>query len=68
MRRTLSSEVFRGLDCEAFVAAALAEAAEKANDPYDREHVTPWLIRAPHLKPVNFHSGNPAIVAQSRET
>jgi spore coat polysaccharide biosynthesis protein SpsF len=48
-----------GLDCEAFTVAALAEAAEKATKVYDREHVTPWLIRARHLKRVNLHSGDP---------
>ncbi len=32
-----------GLDCEAFEASALAEAARVARAPYEREHVTPWL-------------------------
>jgi glutamate-1-semialdehyde 2,1-aminomutase/spore coat polysaccharide biosynthesis protein SpsF len=50
-----------GLDCEAFTMAALAEAAEKATEVYDREHVTPWLIRAPHLKRINLHSGDPRL-------
>ena len=35
-----------GLDCEAFPAQALAEAAAKATDAGDREHVTPWLRRS----------------------
>lgn len=34
-----------GLDCEAFTAAMLARAAEAATEPYDREHVTPWVRR-----------------------
>jgi spore coat polysaccharide biosynthesis protein SpsF len=52
-----------GLDCEAFTVTALTEAATKTRDPYDREHVTPWLRRAPHLKHANLaapdasHSG-----------
>ena len=50
-----------GLDCEAFTAAALADAAAKTSDAYDREHVTPWLIRAPHLKRANLHSDDPAL-------
>ena len=51
----------KGLDCEAFTATALAEAAARASEVSDREHVTPWLIRAPHLKRVNLLSGNPRL-------
>ncbi len=50
-----------GLDCEAFTFAALAESEKKATDPYDREHATQWLIRAPHLKKANLHSGRPKL-------
>ncbi len=32
-----------GLDCEAFTAAALAQADRRATSPREREHVTPWL-------------------------
>ncbi len=34
-----------GLDCDAFDAALLFEADRLAHDPYEREHVTPWLRR-----------------------
>lgn len=43
-----------GLDCEAFTAAALDGAAAEAVDAYDREHVTPWLRRAPGLRRANL--------------
>ena len=46
-----------GLDCEAFTVKALAEAASETDDGYDREHVTPWLRRAPHFRHANLHSG-----------
>jgi spore coat polysaccharide biosynthesis protein SpsF (cytidylyltransferase family) len=32
-----------GLDCEVFTRAMLDSAANSARDPYDREHVTPWI-------------------------
>lgn len=36
-----------GLDVEAFDITALAAAAAEASDPYDREHVTPFIYRNP---------------------
>ncbi|WP_374371810.1 UDP-2,4-diacetamido-2,4,6-trideoxy-beta-L-altropyranose hydrolase [Dongia sp.] len=42
-----------GLDCEAFTRIALERAAQEATDPYDREHVTPWLRRMPGLRRAN---------------
>jgi len=50
-----------GLDCEAFTIEALITAAETATEPYDREHVTPWLRRAPQLKRANLSSGDPSL-------
>jgi len=43
-----------GLDCEAFDAAALAEAARTAREPYEREHVTPWLRTHASISRVNL--------------
>jgi spore coat polysaccharide biosynthesis protein SpsF len=43
-----------GLDCEAFTAQSLADAAEKAEDPYEHEHVTPWIRNNPDLLRVNL--------------
>lgn len=39
-----------GLDCEVMRATRLYEADRLASDPGDREHVTPWLRRADHLR------------------
>ena len=40
-----------GLDVEAMTAAALRTMAREARDPYEREHVTPYLYR----RPERFH-------------
>ena len=37
----------KGLDVEVFKAEALRTAARETADPYDREHVTPFLYRRP---------------------
>jgi spore coat polysaccharide biosynthesis protein SpsF len=37
----------KGLDVEVVRAGALAEAVAEATDPYEREHVTPFLYRHP---------------------
>jgi spore coat polysaccharide biosynthesis protein SpsF (cytidylyltransferase family) len=39
-----------GLDCEVFHASLLHAADELADDPYEREHVTPWIRQHPDLK------------------
>jgi glutamate-1-semialdehyde 2,1-aminomutase/spore coat polysaccharide biosynthesis protein SpsF len=51
----------QGLDCEVFTRAALELAAANASDTYDREHVTPWLRRAPRITRANLESGDPAL-------
>jgi spore coat polysaccharide biosynthesis protein SpsF len=48
-----------GLECEAFTMASLREAASATAEPYDREHVTPWLRRAPHLSRSNLVASDP---------
>jgi spore coat polysaccharide biosynthesis protein SpsF (cytidylyltransferase family) len=55
----------RGLDCEAFTRWTLELAARNATEPYDREHVTPFMQRAPHLHRVNVESGNPERALQN---
>lgn len=35
----------KGYGCEVFSRPTLTEAYNKAADPYDREHVTPWMQR-----------------------
>jgi len=45
---TLGERTFpHGLDTEVIRPAVLAEAAERAQDPYEREHVTPYIYRRP---------------------
>ncbi len=47
-----------GLGAEGFWVRDLRRAAEETDDPYDREHVTPWLRR--HLGELRFApAGNP---------
>lgn len=56
-----------GLDCEAFTAEVLEAADAHAEASYDREHVTPWMRRAPQLKRANLASGD-ASLAEHRWT
>lgn len=50
-----------GLDCEAFTLDALIEADAATDEPYDREHVTPWLRRAEHLTRANLAASDPRL-------
>jgi spore coat polysaccharide biosynthesis protein SpsF (cytidylyltransferase family) len=38
-----------GLDCEIFTRDSLERAMQQAKDPYEREHVTPWLREQPGI-------------------
>lgn len=51
-----------GLDCEAMTIDALSKASEMACEVGDREHVTPWLRRAPEIRRANLSSGDPSLV------
>jgi len=45
---TLGARTYpHGLDAEVIRAEVLVEAAERAADPYEREHVTPYIYRRP---------------------
>lgn len=46
----------KGLDVEVMKASVLLRAAREATDPYEREHVTPYLYRHPELFPQDFLS------------
>ena len=39
-----------GLDCEIFAREALEAAAATTREPYDREHVSPWIRRHPDYR------------------
>jgi spore coat polysaccharide biosynthesis protein SpsF (cytidylyltransferase family) len=46
-----------GLSGEAFRLAALRQAAMQTDEPYDREHVTPWLYRNARTTPFDSLDG-----------
>jgi len=47
-----------GLDVEVFTASALKHAAQEAKDPFDREHVTPFLRRDPFRRATLAHNSD----------
>jgi len=49
-----------GLDAEVFTMEALAQAWAQAQDPFEREHVVPYIIRRPEL----FSLGNWSLEAE----
>jgi len=47
---TLGTRTYpHGLDAEVIRAGALVDAAERADDAYEREHVTPYIYRRPEI-------------------
>lgn len=49
-----------GLDCEAMSFDWLARAAREADEPYDREHVTPYIRRHPYALRMNLGRPGPS--------
>lgn len=50
-----------GLDCEAFTWRAMERDWTEAREPYDREHVTPWLRREPGIKRISLEGPDEAL-------
>lgn len=55
LSNTLQRSYPRGLDAEVFTVAALEKAHQEAKDPYEREHVTPFIYRHPELFSIHQH-------------
>jgi spore coat polysaccharide biosynthesis protein SpsF len=51
-----------GLDCQAFTFSWLERAHREATDPFDREHVAPFIRKHPDARKVNFMSNDPSMV------
>lgn len=49
MTNTLDPHLPRGLDAEVFTMAALTQAWTEGNQPFHREHVTPYIYLSPGL-------------------
>jgi spore coat polysaccharide biosynthesis protein SpsF len=58
-RTSAESGFPHGFDTEVFEAAALYEAEAKAVDPYEREHVTPYIWRRPQTFPAMIVDAKP---------
>ena len=43
-----------GLDCEVFPSVLLFQADRLASEPYEREHVSPWIRQHAHLQHANL--------------
>lgn len=58
-RTAFDSGYPHGFDTEVFDADALYEAEEKADDPYEREHATPYIWRRPERFPMTIVDAQP---------
>ena len=59
VRTAFSSGYPHGLDTEVMAVAALREAAAEADDPYEREHVTPFVWRRPERFAARYVDAQP---------
>jgi len=55
---TLERSWPHGLDVEAITSEALETAGQETDDPYDREHVTPFLYNHPDRFTLSSYTGN----------
>lgn len=55
LSNTLQRSYPRGLDAEVFTFSALDKAHREAKDPYEREHVTPFIYQHPELFSIHQH-------------
>jgi spore coat polysaccharide biosynthesis protein SpsF (cytidylyltransferase family) len=53
-----------GLDCEAFLVSWLERAAREAVNPFDREHVTPYIRSHPEARKANLVGPGGAVARQ----
>jgi spore coat polysaccharide biosynthesis protein SpsF len=51
-----------GLDCQAFTFFWLERANQEATDPFDREHVAPFIRKHPDARKTNFISSDPSMI------
>ena len=58
-RTSAESGFPHGFDTEVFEAAALYRAEAEATDPYEREHVTPYIWRRPEMFPAMIVDAKP---------
>lgn len=57
-----------GLDAEVFSFAMLDAAFKGASDPFEREHVTPWIRNGQNVKKGNIAKAGPSLAEECRWT